>query len=52
MYVEDMLGTSKETLVEGDYIHFKGISLGNTTNIIPVGRSITGPDFVAHLIRK
>lgn len=52
MYVTDSMNKATETLLEDDYIYFKGESLGNTTYTTVMGASVTIPAFRVHEITR
>lgn len=52
MYVTDSMNKATETLLEDDYVYFKGESLGNTTYTTVMGASVTIPAFRVHEITR
>lgn len=52
MYVTDSMKKATETLLEDDYVYFKGESLGNTTYTTVMGASVTLPAFRVHEITR
>lgn len=52
MYVTDSMNKATETLLEDDYVYFKGESLGNTTYTTVTGSSVTIPAFRVHEITR
>ena len=45
MYVDDTLNMATETLLEGDYVYFKGMSMGQYTYTTVLGAKMTIPSF-------
>ena len=52
MYVDDTLNMATETLLEGDYVYFKGMSMGTTTYTTVMGASVTIPSFIVDEINR
>ena len=52
MYVDDTLNMATETLLEGDYVYFKGMSMGTTTYTTVMGASVTIPSFLVDEINR
>lgn len=52
MYVDDTLNMATETLLEGDYVYFKGMSMGTTTYTTVMGASVTIPAFLVDEINR
>lgn len=52
MYVEDTLNRATETLLEDDYVYFKGMSEGTTTYTTVMGAKVTIPTFMVDEITR
>ena len=52
MYVEDTLGKATETLLEDDYVYFKGMSMGTTSYTTVLGAKVTIPSFMVDEIHR
>lgn len=52
MYVEDILGKATETLLEDDYVYFKGMSTGTTSYTTVLGAKVTIPSFMVDEIHR
>lgn len=52
MYVDDTLNMATETLLEGDYVYFKGMSMGTTTYTTVMGANVTIPAFLVDEINR
>lgn len=52
MYVEDTLGKATETLLEDDYVYFKGMSMGTTSYTTILGAKVTIPSFMVDEIHR
>lgn len=52
MYVEDTLNRATETLLEDDYVYFKGMSEGTTTYTTVMGAKVTIPAFMIDEITR
>ena len=52
MYVEDTLNRAPETLLEDDYVYFKGMSEGTTTYTTIMGAKVTIPAFMVDEITR
>lgn len=52
MYVEDTLNKATETLLEDDYVYFKGMSEGTTTYTTVMGAKVTIPAFMVDEITR
>lgn len=52
MYVEDILGKATETLLEDDYVYFKGKSTGTTSYTTVLGAKVTIPSFMVDEIHR
>lgn len=52
MYVEDTLNRAAETLLEDDYVYFKGMSEGTTTYTTIMGAKVTIPAFMVDEITR
>lgn len=52
MYVEDALNKATETLLEDDYVYFKGMSEGTTTYTTIMGAKVTIPAFMVDEITR
>ena len=52
MYVEDTLGKATETLLEDDYVYFKGMSMGTTNYTTVLGAKVTIPSFMVDEIHR
>ena len=52
MYVDDTLNRATETLLEGDYVYFKGMSMGQYTYTTVLGSEMTIPSFIVDEINR
>ena len=52
MYVDDTLNRATETLLEGDYVYFKGMSMGQYTYTTVLGSEMTIPSFLVDEINR
>ena len=52
MLVEVQNGVAKETLLEDDYVYFKGFSMGQYTYTTVLGSKLTIPSFEAEEITR
>lgn len=52
MYVEDALNKATETLLEDDYVYFKGMSMGTTSYTTVLGAKVTIPSFMVDEIHR